>query len=74
MLAGTFVDLALGAAILVRRTMPLAALGMAAMTGIYLFFGSAIAAGLWLDPLGAYLKTLPGAMLALVAYALADER
>ncbi|MCJ2128931.1 SDR family oxidoreductase [Methylobacterium sp. E-045] len=73
-LAGILVDLALGAAILVRRTMPLAALGMAAMTGIYLFFGSAIAAGLWLDPLGAYLKTLPGAMLALVAYALADER
>lgn len=73
-LAGVLVDLALGGAILVRRTMPLAALGMAAMTGIYLFFGSAIAAGLWLDPLGAYLKTLPGVMLALVAYALADER
>ncbi|CAA2102972.1 NAD(P)H azoreductase [Methylobacterium bullatum] len=73
-LAGILADLALGTAILVRRTMPLAALGMAIMTGIYLFFGSAIAAGLWLDPLGAYLKTLPGAMLAIVAYALADER
>ncbi|GJE19403.1 SDR family oxidoreductase [Methylobacterium marchantiae] len=73
-LAGIAVDLVLGVAILVRRTMPLAALGMVAMTGIYLFLGSALAAGLWLDPLGAYLKTLPGAMLALVAYALADER
>ncbi|WP_019905354.1 SDR family oxidoreductase [Methylobacterium sp. 77] len=73
-LAGIAIDLVLGLAILVRRTMPLAALGMVAMTGIYLFLGSALAAGLWLDPLGAYLKTLPGAMLALVAYALADER
>lgn len=72
--AGIAVDLVLAAMILVRRTMPLAALGMVAMTGIYLFAGSALAAGLWLDPLGAYLKTLPGAMLALVAFALSDER
>ena len=73
-LAGIAIDLCLGAAILARRTMPWAALGMIAMTGIYLFVGSALAAGLWLDPLGAYLKTIPAAMLALVAYALADER
>jgi uncharacterized protein YbjT (DUF2867 family) len=71
---GSIVDLGLGVAVLLRRSMPWTALGMVATTAAYLLAGSMLAPGLWLDPLGAYVKTIPGAILAVVAYALAEER
>jgi hypothetical protein len=72
--AGIALDLALGAAMLVRRTMPLAALAMVGGTLAYLAAGTLLAPDLWADPLGPFVKTLPAALLALVALALAAER
>ena len=72
--AGIVLDLALGAAMLVRRLMPLAALGMIGGTLAYWVAGTWLAPDLWADPLGVYVKTLPAALLALVALALAAER
>lgn len=73
-LAGSVADIALGTAILVRRTARPAALGMAAVTLVYLAGASLFRPDLWLDPLGALLKTLPVLVLALVAWATLEER
>ena len=40
----------------------------------YLAAGTLTAPELWLDPLGAFVKAIPGVALALVAWAMADER
>ncbi|WP_454813582.1 SDR family oxidoreductase [Labrys neptuniae] len=71
---GAIVDILLGAAMLWRRTMPAAAIGMIGITLAYLLAGSAFTPDLWLDPLGPFLKTLPAAVLALVALAIKDAR
>ncbi|MBX9700157.1 MAG: DoxX-like family protein, partial [Acetobacteraceae bacterium] len=71
---GAAVDLLLGAAVLVRRWVVPAACGMLAVTAAYLLGASILAPDLWLDPLGPLVKTLPAAVLALVAIALAPER
>ncbi len=72
--AGNVVDIALGIAILFRRSHHAAALGMVAVSAVYLLAASLAAPDLWLDPLGPLVKVLPAALLALVAIALADER
>jgi hypothetical protein len=59
---------------LVRCSMRWGALGMVATTVVYLLAASVLAPDLWADPLGPYVKTVPGAVLALVALALAEER
>lgn len=71
---GALVDIGLGLAILVHATMRTAALGMIAVTLAYLAGATLLAPGLWLDPIGPLLKTLPAAMLAVVVLALAEER
>ncbi|MBP0579071.1 SDR family oxidoreductase [Labrys sp. LIt4] len=71
---GALIDLLLGAAMLWRRTMPAAATGMIGVTLAYLLAGSLFTPDLWLDPLGPFLKTLPAAVLALVALAIKDAR
>ncbi len=68
------VDIALGFGALVQRTHKLALLGMIATTAAYLAGGTLLAPELWLDPLGVYVKTIPAAILALVALAIAEER
>jgi hypothetical protein len=73
-IGGSLLDMALGAMLLVRPAYRAAALGMIATTLAYLAAGTALAPELWLDPLGAFVKTLPGLVLALVALAIADER
>jgi hypothetical protein len=73
-IGGSLLDIALGVMLLVRPTHRAAALGMIATTLAYLAAGTALAPELWLDPLGAFVKTLPGLVLALVALAMADER
>lgn len=72
--AGILLDLALGGAMLIRRTMPIAALAMVGATLAYLAAGTVLAPDLWADPLGPFVKTLPAALLALVAASLAAER
>lgn len=72
--AGILLDLSLGTAMLVRRTMRPAALSMVGATMTYLAAGTVLAPDLWVDPLGPFVKTLPAALLALVAASLAAER
>lgn len=71
---GSAVDLALGVAILFRRTHVAAAIGMIATTSLYLAGASLFAPDLWLDPLGPLVKTIPAALLAFVALAIEEER
>lgn len=73
-LGGAVVDVILGLAILARATAARAALGMILVTCAYLAGGSVLAPGLWLDPLGPLLKTLPASLPALLVLALDGER
>lgn len=71
---GALFDIALGSAVLVRRTTRLAELGMIGLTLLYLAGGTLLAPDLWADPLGPLVKAIPAMVLALVALALAEER
>lgn len=71
---GAFADIALGLAILVRRWTRRAALGMAALSLVYLAGGLIFAPDLWGDPLGPMVKVLPGITLALLVWLTMDER
>jgi uncharacterized protein YbjT (DUF2867 family) len=71
---GALVDIALGAGALFRRSMPIACLGMIGVTAFYLLAGTLFTPDLWLDPLGPFVKTLPAAILAMVALAIRDAR
>lgn len=73
-IGGSAVDIALGALLLHRRTVRLAAAGMMAMTGCYLLAASILMPALWIDPLGPLVKTIPMIALAAVALAIAEER
>jgi hypothetical protein len=72
--SGAVLDVLLGFAVVFHRSMPWAALGMVATTAVYLLAGSVIAPDLWNDPLGPYVKTVPAAVLALIVWAVAEER
>jgi uncharacterized protein YbjT (DUF2867 family) len=72
--AGSVVDLALAAAVCLRRTTAFALKGMVLVTAVYLAGASLWTPGLWRDPLGPLVKSLPAAVLALVALAMLDER
>jgi uncharacterized protein YbjT (DUF2867 family) len=72
--AGALIDIALGAAVLYRPYLRLALMGMVAVTASYLVAGSLLSPGLWLDPLGPFVKTLPAAVMALVASAFVRSR
>ncbi|CAN7491616.1 SDR family oxidoreductase [Phenylobacterium sp. LjRoot219] len=73
-LAGSLVDLSLAALILFRRTAPLALRAMIAVTLAYLGAATIWLPGLWADPLGPLVKSVPAAILALAALAMMDER
>lgn len=73
-IGGSFVDIALGLAVAVRRWARPALLGMLAVSAGYMAVGGVLRPDLWLDPLGPFLKTLPAALLAVAALALLDER
>lgn len=73
-LAGSLVDIALGAGVLVRRTHGLALSGMIAVTLGYLGAATLIAPELWADPLGPLVKAVPALVLALTALSLRERR
>lgn len=73
-LAGSVVDVLLGLAVLVRSLARPALSGMIAVTLSYLAAATVFTTDLWLDPLGPLVKTIPAALLALVALAILDER
>jgi uncharacterized protein YbjT (DUF2867 family) len=71
---GSIIDILLGVFVLVRRTAPLALAGMLAVSAVYLGAGSMLAPDLWSDPLGPYVKIIPGMILTVVALALIEDR
>jgi hypothetical protein len=73
-LATCIIDVALGAAVLVRPLARRALLGMLAVSLAYLAGGSLLEPALWLDPLGPLVKVLPSVLLTLTALAILDER
>ncbi|MBX4966579.1 SDR family oxidoreductase [Rhizobium binae] len=73
-LATCLVDVALGAAVLVRPLARRALLGMLAVSLAYLAGGTLLEPALWLDPLGALVKVLPSILLTLATLATLDER
>lgn len=73
-LIGSAIDVLIGFGLLVRRTMPAAAIGAIAATLAYLIAGTVWTADLWADPLGPFLKNIPLVLLALVALATAPDR
>lgn len=73
-LATCLVDVALGAAVLVRPLAKRALLGMLAVSLAYLTGGTLLESALWLDPLGPLVKVLPSILLTLTALATLDER
>ncbi len=73
-IGGAIVDIALGALICVRRTAPFAIKGALIVIAAYLVGASLWRPDLWADPLGPLVKTLPVAVLALVALAVMDDR
>ncbi len=72
--AGSLVDLALAVLVCLRSRARLALCGMLLVTIGYLAAATVWAPGLWSDPLGPLVKSIPAAMLALVALAMMDER
>jgi uncharacterized protein YbjT (DUF2867 family) len=71
---GALADIGLGSAILVRRWARAACLGMAGLGLGYLALGTLLTPWLWADPLGPFVKVLPGIVLALVTRTLLEER
>ncbi|WP_238363951.1 SDR family oxidoreductase [Mesobacterium pallidum] len=73
-IGGALADIALGLAILWRSWLRPAALGMVALSLGYLGAGTMVTPDIWADPLGPFLKVLPGVVLALWVAALAEDR
>jgi len=71
---GSALDLCLGLMACVRPTASKAFIGMIVVTAGYLVSASIWTPALWADPLGPLVKSLPAAVLALVALAVLDER
>ncbi|UVK53229.1 SDR family oxidoreductase [Mesorhizobium sp. AR02] len=73
-LAGGAADILVGTAVVVRSLARRALLAMIAITLSYLVAATLLVPGLWLDPLGPLVKTIPTLCLVLVALAVLDER
>nr|WP_246526314.1 SDR family oxidoreductase [Plastoroseomonas hellenica] len=73
-IAGGIADLAIGAALLHRRSARPALLAALALSVAYLVAGTLILPRLWADPLGPLLKVAPILMLHLVALATLEDR
>jgi uncharacterized protein YbjT (DUF2867 family) len=71
---GSLLDITLGVMVTVRRFARVACAGMVLTTLAYLVAGSWLTPELWLHPLGVFVKSIPSAVLALVASALIQER
>ncbi|MDB5392884.1 MAG: family oxidoreductase [Rhodospirillales bacterium] len=73
-IAGALADLAIGTALLWRRTVKPALFGALALTVIYAVAATAILPGLWAQPLGPLVKIAPILMLNLMLLAILEER
>ncbi len=73
-IGGAVLDMALGAAILLRPLARGAAFGMVLLSAAYLVLGTWLTPSLWGDPLGPLVKIPPVMVLALAAAMLSGER
>jgi uncharacterized protein YbjT (DUF2867 family) len=73
-LGGALADLAIGAAMLFRRTAKAALLAALATTILYLLLGTMLAPWLWADPLGPMMKIWPILAFNLLCLAILDDR
>ena len=71
---GALADLAIGTAILFRRTARLALIAALATTLLYLLLGTILAPWLWADPLGPMMKVWPILVFNLLCLAILDDR
>lgn len=71
---GAVVDIALGLSLLVRPWTARAAMGMIAVTLTYLLAGTVLLPHYWLDPLGPWLKVVPGMVVCLFVAATEARR
>lgn len=68
------IDIALGLAVLFRPWSRYALFGMLIVSAAYLTGGTILSPGLWLDPLGPFVKVLPTMALAGVTATILEER
>lgn len=73
-IAGSIVDMAIGAGLLLRRTARQAALASVAVAGFYLAAGTLTEPSLWLDPFGALAKIIPLMAMGLAVALMLEER
>lgn len=73
-LAGGLADIAIGAAIAVRRTSRLGLWGAIVLSLLYAAAGTFLLPKLWIEPLGPLMKIWPILVLHLVALAILEER
>ena len=71
---GALLDLAIGVAMLFRRTVRLALLAALATTILYLLLGTWLGPRLWADPLGPMMKVWPILVFNLLCLAILDDR
>ena len=70
----SLVDIAIAAALLIRKTATKACWAMVIVSIVYLLSATLITPHLWADPLGPLVKVLPAIALALVARAMLETR
>lgn len=73
-LAGSALDLLIGAALLVRPLFGWALAGAAAVSLSYLALGTVLAPQLWADPLGPFVKIAPALALVAAVWSMGDAR
>lgn len=73
-IGGSFLDIAIGLALLFRQTARSACLASVAVSLLYLGLGTALTPELWADPLGVFVKVLPAIGLSLAAASVIEER
>jgi uncharacterized protein YbjT (DUF2867 family) len=73
-IAGSLLDIAIGASIAVRRTAAQGLYAAIAVCVLYALAGTVLLPRLWADPLGPLLKILPVLILSVAALAILDER
>ena len=71
---GAVADIAVAAALVWRRTARAALASMVLLTSAYVVGGTILFPALWLDPLAPFAKTLPAALMAVVALWMVDRR
>ena len=67
-------DLLVGLGVLVRRTFLASCFASVIVSLGYLLIGTVVVPSLWTDPLGPYLKVIPGIFLALMLASIAEDR